>query len=57
MKYEQFKKQIAGFRFIESESDVKYYWNLWNDSVKLDIKQGDTPNFDNFISLVSEGAR
>jgi len=57
MKYEQFKKQIAGFRFIESEDDVKYYWNLWNDSVKLDIKQGDTPNFDNFISLVSEGAR
>ena len=57
MKYEQIKEQIAGFRFIESEDDVKYYWNLWNDSVKLDIKQGDTPNFDNFISLVSEGAR
>ena len=57
MTYKQFKQiMFTEFQGLDPEYDI-YYWNLWNDSVKLDIKHGDTPDFDNFISLVSEGAR
>ena len=56
MTYKQFKQiMFTEFQGLDPEYDI-YYWNLWNDSVKLDIKHGDTPDFDNFISLIREGA-
>ena len=49
------KQKISNFRCIESESDIKYFWNIWNDVAKFDTKMGHKPDPKYFINLIRTG--
>jgi len=55
MNYQEFKQKISNFRCIESESDIKYFWNIWNDVAKFDTKMGHKPDPKYFINLIRTG--
>ena len=55
MDYQEFKQKVSNFRCIESESDIKYFWNIYNDVAKFDAKKGRKTRSDWFINLIRIG--
>ena len=55
MDYQEFKQKVSNFRCIESESDIKYFWNIYNDVAKFDAKMGRKTSSNWFIDLIRTG--